>query len=60
MAQWVNDLACFYGGTSSIPGLAQWVTDAAIAVGRSCNSDSIPGPEASIRCDYSHKEKIKK
>ena len=31
MAQWVNDLAFFFGTASLIPGLAQWVKNLALA-----------------------------
>ena len=27
MAPWVNDLACLFSGTSSIPSLVQWIKD---------------------------------
>ena len=30
MAQWVNDLACLCGGTTSIPSPPQWVKDPAL------------------------------
>ena len=31
MAQWVDNPACLCGGASSIPTLAQWVKDLALA-----------------------------
>ena len=47
MAQWVNDPACFCGGTSlRILSLVQWAKNpcsCSCGVGHSSGSDSIPG-----------------
>ena len=55
MLQWVNDLACFCGGASSVPSAAEWVKNQLLmynviyelylswGVGCSSGLDSVPG-----------------
>ena len=60
MAQWVNDLACLCGMTSSIPSPVQWVEDPALLQLWQVQLGFDPWPRASIYLGCGQKRKRKK